>query len=175
MPKNRKKIASSLAKWVVIYLVFFGNKIILFAHHKSIIQDRFKFRWQEVLEDGAPRNHHRIRAHIETIFRPKRIIFSLDKACHIRIVMKGICSDGKGQHLCALFSGGLSNILINSAVISFFLCVLDKFKDLITQISTIFDNLRERVIRKVTLSSPCLCLWAFFQPPYPPFSAKSAK
>ncbi len=44
------------------------------------------------------------------------------------------------------FSGGLGlgNILINSAsyISFFFLCVLDKFKDLITP--QIFDNLRER-------------------------------
>jgi hypothetical protein len=106
---------------------------------------------------------------IETIFRQKCIVFSLDKPYHICIVTKGICSDGKGQHLCTLFSCGLSNSLINSAVLSFFfLCVLDKFKDRITQISIIFGNLRE-----LSVKSPCLhpvvVFGPSFNPPIPSF------
>ncbi len=146
------------------------NKIIiLFAHPTSIIQDLFKFMWRENPEDGAPPNHHRIRAHIENYSSDKkRIVFSLDKTLSYSHCDDegGICSDAKKhQHLCALFSGGLSNILINSATLFPFLlfcCVLGGIssKDLITpQISIIFDNLRELSIKSPYLH-PVFCLWA---------------
>jgi hypothetical protein len=78
---------------------------------------------------------------------------------------RGFCSDWKDQHLCALFSGGLSNILINLPVNSFFfLCVLDKFKDLITQISKIFNNMRELSVK----SPPCLHPVFVFGPSFNP-------